>query len=99
MSWLVLYFTPIGLGLFLLLLALAKRFAWRPLELAVSLVGFPCDVFCNYSWFQVFGFYPWAGLTWRQRTVTARTAAAVKAGESWAIQLARVLNWLIPGHV
>lgn len=93
MSWLVLYLTPIGLGALFLLYALLKA-----LVNVVAFVGIFSDIFCNYTFFRVFGPYPWKGLKWKERTVTARTNAAAKRGEKWAIVLAKVLNAFDPGH-
>jgi hypothetical protein len=103
MAWLLLalalYLTPVGLLVLFLIFSLVHRTGFMPAVYVVAVIGLPCDILCNYTWFRVMGPYPWRGQSWLSRTVTARVAVGARAGNPTALRLARFLNWCDPGHV
>lgn len=71
--WAIFAAVPLAaLALLFELYALTRRRQWRLPELVVTIVGLPVDVACNYVVLRpVLGAWPWRGLSWKQRTVTA----------------------------
>lgn len=107
----LLYFSPVGLLAFFELFAFGRRRGWRWLQVLVAVTGIASDVACNYTWFRLLGAYPWKGLGWRQRTVTARVTEQAQlaldatrartipsAAQCFALALAMYLNSRDPDH-